>query len=732
MAQSETKHLERNVRKKGTTMICNTILNQEKTSANIPEHAHQFTCSPDTSLCYRSHFLPLFLLFFLLLVAYFNSFSGAWVFDDYPNIVENEFVHLKSLDKNSILKTFYGIDGNKIIRPLSYLSFGLNYYIHGLDVFGYHLVNFIIHCVTTLFLYFFIFNVLHLPILKEKYSTRAGSIALLSATLWAIHPIQVTSVTVIVQRMASMAGMFFIMSLFFYLKGRTKPAKIEKLAWFSLCFISGLLSAASKENAVMLPIIFYFFDVLLIQGVSLKKLKRHLMLAFFPAAIFIVLAFLLSNPLSLILNLDYSSRDFTLSERLLTQPRILLFYLSLLIYPIAERFTLLYDISLSTSLWTPWTTFPAIIFWILWTGAGVYLAQKRPLFSFCLLFFIINHLIESSFIPLELIYEHRNYIPSMMLFFLVGIGIIAFIQDFSKKRLPTICAFILLCFLVAAQGHSVIQRNALFVNPLYLWKENAEKYPGLSRVHIYLGLAYDKLGMVENSYNAYMEALNVNRFSRKDLHAVPFNNLGNYYVRTGNLTQAINLYQQALNVDSLHLPSRQGMAIALCLTGDLPHARLLLEQTLSMGDVPKIFTELHSLVLLKQGHFSAAVEESQKILLKGNGTPIRNYKILGEGYMRLEHYDAAEKYWEMHMNGYPDDLESLMALCYIAHLRQDNQKVRAAARKIYFLKNEMSWSDFVQYAKKTITFDSVLPHTFSVDPETVIKIAKEALRSDFK
>ncbi len=129
--------------------------------------------------------------------------------------------------------------------------------------------------------------------------------------------------------------------------------------------------------------------------------------------------------------------------------------------------------------------------------------------------------------------------------------------------------------------------------------------------------------------------------------------------------------------------------------------------------------------------FSAAVEESQKDLLKGNCTPINNYKILGEGYMRLERYNVAEKYWEMNINEYPNDLESLMALCYIAHLRQDNQKVHAAARKIYFLKNERSWSDFAQYAKKTIAFNSVLPQTFSEDPEMVLKIVKEALRTDF-
>lgn len=713
-------------------MICGATLNQEKTSPNLPAQSLQLTCSPDTTSCHRSHLLPIFLLFLLLLVAYFNSFSGAWVFDDFPNIVENEFVHLKSLDRNSILKTFYGINGKKIIRPLSYLSFGLNYHIHGLDVFGYHLVNFIIHCVTALFLYFFIFNSLHLPILKGKYTARAGSIALLSATLWSIHPIQVTAVTVIVQRMASMAGMFFIMSMFFYLKGRTQPAKVKKMAWFGLCIISGLLSAASKENAILLPVVLYLFEILLLQGVSLKKIKLHLMIAIIPAGLFIFFAFLLTNPLSLLLNLDYSSRDFTLSERLLTQPRVLLFYLSLLIYPIAERFTLIYDIALSKSLWTPWTTFPAIIFWILWTGTGIYLAQKRPLLSFCLLFFIINHLIESSFIPLELIYEHRNYIPSMMLFFIAGIGLIAFILDFSHRRLPAYLASLVLCFLIAAQGHTVFERNGYFEHPLYLWMDNAKKTPTLSRVHTNLGLAYDNLGMVEDGHKAYLEALKVNRFSRKDLRAVPFNNLGNYYVRTGNLTQAIKLYRQALDVDTLYLPARQGMAIALFLMGDLNMSRLFLEETLTLGIVPTMFSELHSLVLLKQGYFDAAVKEAKKILINTKNEPLHVYKILGEGCTKMGNYNVAIKYWQMYANTHPNDLEAIMAICYLGHILGEEETVNLAARKIFSMKGDRSWHDFAQYTKGKKATDSILSPIFSEDPEKIIAIVKKNLRDKLK
>ncbi len=130
---------------------------------------------------------------------------------------------MEQLNWEGIARTFESIRGKSFDRPFAYLTFGLNYFFHGLDTWGYHLVNFIVHCLSALFLYLFIFHTLHLPRLREKYMDRAGSIALLAAALWATSPIMVTSVTFIVQRMASMAGMFFIMAMFFYLMGRIAP-----------------------------------------------------------------------------------------------------------------------------------------------------------------------------------------------------------------------------------------------------------------------------------------------------------------------------------------------------------------------------------------------------------------------------------------------------------------------------------------------------------------------------
>jgi len=696
---------------------------------NKPHNSSSLSCTPDHVICPRSHLLPLLLLFLILFVIYFNSFRGAWIFDDYPNIVENQYLHLQSLDWSNIKKTFYGIHGDKISRPLSYLSFGLNYYFHELNVFGYHLVNFSIHCMTALFLYLFIFQLLRLPILNGRFTGRAGSIALLATTLWAINPIQVTAVTVIVQRMASMAGMFYIMAMFFYLMGRTTQEMRKKIIWFCLCLLSGFLALSSKENAVMLPIVLYLFDLLLIQGVTRENIRRHLIMAGIPIVILLILAFILSNPFTYLSGAAYDYRPFTLMERLLTQPRILFFYISLMIYPLADRFTLIYDIPVSTSLFSPWTTMPAILFWVAWIGLSIYLARKRPLVSFCLLFFIVNHVVESSFIPLELVYEHRNYVPSMMLFLLAGVGILAFIRDFSKKQTLTVFSFIALTIIVAVQGHTVFQRNALFEHPLYLWSDNADKSPGLSRVHTNLGQAYDNLGMFEDGHKACLAAIKADRYERPDLRAIPLNNLGNYYVRKGDPAQAMELYKQSMAIDSAYLTARQGMSVALIVSGDLAEAKLLLEQTLAMGPIDTIFLELYSLVLLKQGDYAQSVRQAQKVI-SIKDKPLLAHKVLGEAYTRIGQYDSAQRHWLAYTNDHPNDMEAILALADLAHKRGDKETARRVARSILFLKGDISWKEFPTHIRNKQIKDYIIPPVFSANPEEVLATIRKTLESE--
>ncbi len=660
------------------------------------------SCTPDQTRCRRTHCVPLFLLFILLAVSYANSFKGTWVFDDYLNITENTRLHLESLDWESIKGTFYGARG-KINRPLAYLSFGINHYFHGLDEFGYHLVNFIVHCLATVFLYLFIFRTLHLPMLRERYSDRAGSIALLASALWATSPIHVTAVTVIVQRMASMCAMFFIMSMYFYLLGRTTPGLYRKIGWFVLSAVSGAAALATKENAVMLPVALYMLDLLLIQGATKENLKRHLP---WLGAIFlflVVMAFVFTNPLAYLSGTAYENRYFTLRERLLTQPRILVHYLSLMLYPMTDRFALVHEIEISRSLLSPWTTIPAILFWAVWTALGLFLAKRRPLAAFCLLFFVVNHLTESTFIPLELVFEHRNYLPSMTLFLLVAVAVMALLRDFSEKRLIRGLACAIIVVTVAGQGYSVIQYNMLFEHPLFLWYHNAEKAPGMSRVHTNLAQAYIELGLYEEAKKACLASIEANRYQRKDLRYPPLFNLGFCYLQTGEPRKAIEALDRAYAVDPSRWPAALEIARALYYLGEYEDARAVIEEILEAGYDHVRIRSLHCLVLFRLEEYDAAAESARKAV-EGGGDPAA-YKVLGEVHAMKGEYDEAVAMWETFSEKRPRSLEAQFALLRLGRLRGDDGLMRRAAVRILFLKSEenLSWEDM---------FD-----TFTADPD---------------
>ena len=127
-------------------------------------------------------------------------------------------------------------------------------------------------------------------------------------------------------------------------------------------------------------------------------------------------------------------RPFSPLERLLTQGRVLFLYVSLLLYPIPSRLMFLHDIDTSRSLFDPWTTLAAIIGIVLCLLFAALKAKKYPLLSFAILFFILNHLVEGTLIPLELIYEHRNYIPSMFFFVPIAFGMVRCLDYFAYSR----------------------------------------------------------------------------------------------------------------------------------------------------------------------------------------------------------------------------------------------------------------------------------------------------------
>jgi len=649
----------------------------------------------------REYAFTFIALFVFLTIIYANSFHGAWQFDDEINILENKNIHLKTLEWSEIEKTFYGIQGNKLDRPLAYLTFAMNYYFDGHNVLGFHVVNFTIHYLAAIFLFLFIFTTLKLPSIRDRYGPASYSIALIATFFWATSPLQVTAVTYIVQRMASMSGLFYIVSMFCYLKGRTCERSIPSYLFFGLCVLAAVLSLGTKENAVMIPFSIWLFDLLLIQGATRENIIRNLKVFVPLTLVALVICLWYVDITSIISGSAYKNRPFTLTERLLTQPRVILFYITLLFYPLSSRLTLIHDIELSTSLLSPWTTLPAILLILSFLILAVYLSRKRPLISFCILFFFLNHVVEGSFIPLELIYEHRNYIPAMFLFVPVAIAMVDILDFFSYKKFIQLSAFALFTVLLFAQGHTVYARNYLFTHPLLLWSDNVKKTPTLSRPYNNLGAVYWNLGLFEKAYKFYLIAEKLDAQSSFRNRGIGSYNLGTYHLYvTGNYDKALNYFESAIIEYPGYWPAYRSIAECLIRKGNLTDAGKRTVDALKIWPKDADLRFILSFILLKTGAYDHAMKQAKRAL-SFNPDLGKAYAVLGESCRKTGKNALAIFYWNEYLKKNPQDIEANLALLELYARQNRKFDLSRTVGKLMYLKDSKSWCEFLdQFLKE--------------------------------
>ncbi len=444
----------------------------------------------------------LLLSFLAVLVfwVYSNTLDGPFIFDDSPNIQDNPHIRLKTLTLEGIERA--GFESLSPNRAVANVSFALNYYFHGYNVAGYHLVNILIHVTTGILLYFFVKTTLSIPSLRSKYAPR-GWIPLLTALIWLVHPIQTQSVTYIVQRMNSMAAMFYILSFLLYAKARLAEQKGKKGALFGGCILAGMLALGSKEIAATLPFFIFLYEWYFFQELNRTWLKRHCYPFLGIGILLVVVSFMYlgAHPLERILA-SYEARDFTLTQRVLTEFRVVIFYISLLIFPHPSRLNLDHDFALSHSLIDPITTLLSIGAIAGLIGLAIFTAKRQRLLSFCILWFLGNLVIESSVIGLEIIFEHRTYLPSM----LVGLMAVAPVYRHLK---PKWIGLGVVCAVVMVFSFWTYARNSMWNDEVTLWTDCVEKSPKKSRPHYNLGVVIGSQGKLKEAMSHYSEALRI-------------------------------------------------------------------------------------------------------------------------------------------------------------------------------------------------------------------------------
>jgi len=618
------------------------------------------TKTSNTGTDYRPWIAP-GVLFLLVFAVYSNTFQAAWHLDDYPNIVHNSRLHLYDLRLDSISKSLSSRPSSffDLYRPVACLTFALNWYFAKDNVLGYHLVNSVIHFLTAFILFLTVFNLYKTRNLGQRYPVNAYWISLLSAILWALNPTQTQAVTYIVQRMASLATLFYISGIYCYVKGRLSVIKWRQTTYFLSCALSYVLALGSKENAAILPLVLCLVEAVFFQTITFPKAKKTLCYTTAAVAVLFILAlgFFFIQTDHLAIFKGYQNRSFTLSQRLMTEPRILIYYLSQLFYPVPHRLSIEHDIDISTSFFDPWTTIPAILLLALLFGYGLSQINKRPIVAFGIIFFFLNHLIESSVLPLELIFEHRNYLPSLFLFWPLAAGLIWLVDHYRQKQ--SNMHKILVCFvvlLVLGWGIGTYARNLAWKTEGTLWDDALKKAPKSARSAYNLAKHYyAKRGQFDEALWLYEKSLALNASNPRYSKAMSLNAMASIYYIKQDFEKVIELCRQALEINPGFDVARYNSVLALVKIGRWEAASEAISLLLARGNPQVDHLLLKGFILLKLNRPEAALSHLRKALKKAPN----NRKILlniGTSLSLIKQYYQADWFFSRVSKLSPQDI----------------------------------------------------------------------------
>lgn len=433
---------------------------------------------------------------------YLPGLSGGYVFDDYPNLVRNKAVQIESLDLDSLSGASFSFAG-LLRRPMSMASFALNYYFFGPAPLSFKAVNIVIHLLCGIAVYWLTTLLLRAvdrnrPLADASHVKTWFPLAVMA--IWLLHPMQVTSVLYVVQRMTSLATLFLLLGSCLYTYGRLRMLTGERhgLA-VALCGVTGFTALAlmNKENGVLLPLL-----VLVIEYVGFDfraadgRRDRKVVIAFLAGLALPAVAVLAWAIMDWHFFFGrYGLRDFTLGERLLTEGRVLVFYLKNLFAPSLVDLSLYHDdIRPSRGWFSPLTTLPSLLLLAALLWSGFKLRTRVPLASLGILWFFAGHTIESSFLPLELAHDHRNYLPS----FGIVLAVVTLVVDPPELRFPRTARMAALFALAGVLGTITLVRTNLWGDEFRHALTEAHHHPNSPRATYAVGRLYGGLALSGN------------------------------------------------------------------------------------------------------------------------------------------------------------------------------------------------------------------------------------------
>jgi tetratricopeptide (TPR) repeat protein len=523
--------------------------------------------------------------------------KNAFLFDDITNIVENAYIR-NIKDIPLLLK---GLNIHKSwFRALPTFSFAANYYIHRFDVFGYHLVNLLLHILSGILVYFISRN---LFLLGLKRVENPNLLSLLCAVIFIAHPIQVNTVTYIVQRNEGLASFFYLLCLLLFIQGALSKGGVKLLLLLGVAF-AFFCSIFSKEIGFTLPIALILFDALFICKGREEIIKRVKIYFPFLLSLFIYILFFLKGGMLRLLLKGSEEWRWSPWENLLTQANVVIQYFKLLLFPLPKWLNVDHDFQVSRSLFEYPTLISVILILLLFTLA-ISLIRKNRLVFFCIGWFFFVLAPTSSLIPIwDIMVEYRLYLPTFSYAILLTLGLHylhrLLISRYPKRRSHVLVLGVSILILIF-YSYATIERNTIFKDDLTLWSDAVKKSPNKIRPKINLIASYHRYGLYHQAIATSLELLkrephnyeiytklgvsymflgeyekaieNLRRsieIKKDDPKA--FNNLGVVYSEKKDFDQAIAEFKQAISLQPNYAEAYNNLAKALAMKGLIDEA----------------------------------------------------------------------------------------------------------------------------------------------------------------
>lgn len=571
-----------------------------------------------------------------LLISGWDATNGRFYLDSEGHFRNNPYFQEPSLSWQKIYDSIFANPYPVAQRPIPTISVLVENNLLGLSPKSGRIINLLIHGLNILLLFLLCRRVLsHFG--KEQQTANIG--ALLCVLLWGLNPFHADTVFYVIQRSTILSATFYLLGIIAYLHIRESPGR---WGWWGILAVSFIGGIACKENAALLPLGLMALEFVLPprnlpenrkltietagnqsesssnhDGIQ-KRRKRLVWLLAGIIVLPLVGALALGySPVSILQGLlkDSNAREFTNTERLLTEGRVLLHYLSLLFYPNPDKLTFVLKYPISKSLFTPistiisWGTIAALLI------ASTMYIRRYPLIWLAIFWFFINHLLESTFIQLEMAFIHRNYLPSIFLFLPVA-GWLA-----TQKR-PALRVLIPVSLLMVAFLFGWHSRAAVWGNPTKFWEDSVEKAPGSLRGYINLGVIWDLQGQPIKSMEIFQQGLN------------------NAY-EENNVTWS-SLYCN-MGIASMHL-------------GQLRPANTYMTKALSLAALPDCFINMAKLQL-RLGNPDQAMQALDKLTAK-RPRHRKLHLMRARTYLAVNQREAARKELYQELKIFPHNLEA--------------------------------------------------------------------------